>query len=460
MPTATIDVDTDTYVDAGTAFLAANDAVCDLVSAAATAAGAGGGMAGTDSGGVDWARSYDTAAASALTAGATLADRLGELSTALTASGVNHADAEAASAVSAASADRSAPTTPAPGSVLPATPPPAAGGSTSPPSAWWAVAHLLPFRWPDASPATLRSVAVGWNTAAAGLQECADQLTDSLGALSAQRTPETDAVVARCTEAQLAVRALAESAAALGAACDARAEHVQQAQDAIRAALSDVGDLASASVDVGVAVVTGDDVLAHVRELVQTISDILARLETLLDAGVDALVDVLDRITALISRLADLVTTVVTVGFSLAAVAPAAVAGVGRSTSPGIDLQAMEGPGPGDGHTIREHVGRSDAELKQRAVDDDYAQTSSFRDLATAETLTGTNIAANMAWISRWLRKQKQHGQLVISAPAPAGAGRIYDRTTDSFLVPKEVVTVLERTGAGTFVVLPSYLEP
>lgn len=456
MPTATIDVDSEVYLSAGATFLRVNDAVCDVVTSAATAAGSGGGMAGSDAAAARWAATYDLGARLALEAGATVADRLGEFGLRLVGTGDNHDGADASSVPGAPSYGGSS-TTPSPGRVIPAAPPSAVGGSASPPTVWALVAHLLPFSWPGGDPNALRAVAAGWADAATSLQCAADRLSGPVGDISAQRSPEVDAAVSRCADAQLAVRSLAEQYAALGRACTMLADHLQAARDQLAQALADVGDLASAGLDVVTAAVTGDDVEQKLQDLIETLRGVLDHLVALIAGAVEALDEVLDEITMLIRRLADLVTTAVTTAFTVAAASAAAVTGIGQATDPGVDLTAMEAAG---GHTIERHVGKSDADLETRAREGGYDQTSSFADLATAETLTASNVAANAAWITRWLGKQKAVGQLVVRSDAPATAGRIYDAATDSFVAPTTVVTVLEKTGRGTFIVLTSYLEP
>ncbi len=455
VPTATIYVDTEVYVSAGEAFLAANDAVCSIVASAATTAAAGGGMAGSDVSGARWAAVYDQGAGQALAAGATVADRLGEFAIRLMTSGDNHADADQTSIPGAPSYCGS-PSRPSAGRVIPAAPPSAAGGSTSPPGLWSIVAHLLPFSWPGGDPAALRSVATGWTNAGASLQDVADHLSGPLGDVSALHSPEIDAAVSRCTDAQLAVRSLAQDYAALGQACSTLADHIEQTHAQLTAALADVGDLASASLDVVTGIVSGDDVKAKLARLIETLRDVLDHLVALVDSAVEALQGVLDEITALIQRLADLVTTAVTAAFTVAGASAAAVTGIGQASNPRIDLAAMEAAG---GHTIKEHVGKSDADLVDRAASEGLDRTSTFPDLDTAESLTARNIAVNSKEIKRWLGKQKTTGKLDIRWTAPANAGRVWVAATHSFVAPTTVVTVLVKTGRATFIVLTSYLK-
>lgn len=455
MPTATIDVDTEVYLSAGETFLQVNDAVCDVVVSAATAVGSGGGMAGSDAAAAAWAATYDLGARLALKAGATVADRLGEFAILLMGSGDNHGGADASSVRGAPTYDASS-APPSAGRVIPAAPPSAVGGSAPPPTVWSLVAHLLPFPWPGGDPAALRTVAAGWSDAASSLQGAADRLTGAVGDISAQRSTEIDAAVSRCTDVQLAVRSLAQQYAALGQACTTLADHIQAARDQLTQALADVGDLASASLDVVTAAVTGDDIKAKLADLIATLREVLDHLVDLIASAVDALTEVLDQITMLIQRLADLVTTAVTTAFTVAAASTAAVTGIGQASDPRVDLPAMEAAG---GHTIEEHVGRTDAELVDRAASEGLGQTSTFVDLDTASTSTALNIAANMKTITRWLGKQKATGKLDIRSPAPANAGRIYVAATNSFVRPTTVVTVLVKTGRSTFIVLTSYLK-
>ena len=90
----------------------------------------------------------------------------------------------------------------------------------------------------------------------------------------------------------------------------------------------------------------------------------------------------------------------------------------------------------------------------------DRSIRSTFTDLDTAATLTALNIALNKKLITRWLGKQKDHGVRTVTSPAPPNSGRVYVAATGQFLEPRTVVTVLLKTGIGTFIVLTSYLEP
>lgn len=230
MPTAPIDVDTDVYTTAAGVFLSVNDSLVDAVGAVSTCAAGGGGMAGTDSSGADWAEGYDAVAADALRTGADLASAVGHLGELLQTTADNHAGAEAASV------PNGPPAYPGSGtgirgatSVIPAAPPSADGTPGDPPAGWWLIAHVMALTWPNGHQDQLRSVGQGWVDAADTLQGCADRLTAPIGDISALRSPEVDSAVATCTSVQLAARTLAENYRQIGLHCAAYADHLDQA---------------------------------------------------------------------------------------------------------------------------------------------------------------------------------------------------------------------------------------
>lgn len=102
----------------------------------------------------------------------------------------------------------------------------------------------------------------------------------------------------------------------------------------------------------------------------------------------------------------------------------------------GCDLAAHE---IANGHTIAQHVGKSDADLMARNID--YAST--FGTLEDAQSATTRNIWKNNDAIADWLRGPKF--RLTISGGISPFEGRVYRSSSDSFLQPQYTTTVLER---------------
>ncbi|MGH7660116.1 MAG: RNase A-like domain-containing protein [Vulcanimicrobiaceae bacterium] len=87
---------------------------------------------------------------------------------------------------------------------------------------------------------------------------------------------------------------------------------------------------------------------------------------------------------------------------------------------PGIDLQSIEGP---DGHTLRRHVGKSDDEIRARALRTHH-DVSTFDDEVTAQSSVDEAFAENQSRIGRWLDAGR--GNLALHVHFSHTIGRIF----------------------------------
>jgi hypothetical protein len=124
-----------------------------------------------------------------------------------------------------------------------------------------------------------------------------------------------------------------------------------------------------------------------------------------------------------------------------------------HNSNPACDLSLNENAG---GHAIARHVGRTDAQLAARNI----RYSSTFDDLAAAETATGDNVAANQGDIAQWLAGTDR--RLVITNPMDSAGGRVLERSTGNILNPSSVRTVLERNPSMSdgYLIITSYPEP
>jgi hypothetical protein len=120
------------------------------------------------------------------------------------------------------------------------------------------------------------------------------------------------------------------------------------------------------------------------------------------------------------------------------------------ANSSGVDLIAAEQAG---GHTIARHVGMTDQELINRNL----KAASTFADLATAERATARNIANNDSTIAQWLRGSED--RLSVTDKMQLSDGRVYLRSSNSFVSPSRVTTILFRHPTG-YHVLTSFPMP
>ena len=89
-----VDVDSGTYTSACDDFYAANRGICQAVTRLSQALESCGSMAGTDSGGREWAAAYDDAAGPLLEAGTELGRALAHMGNLLNAALANHEAAD------------------------------------------------------------------------------------------------------------------------------------------------------------------------------------------------------------------------------------------------------------------------------------------------------------------------------------------------------------------------------
>ena len=122
------------------------------------------------------------------------------------------------------------------------------------------------------------------------------------------------------------------------------------------------------------------------------------------------------------------------------------------------DLSQDEAAG---GHTLRKHVGRSDAELRERlAREHDISAASTWTDRQSAENAIGAAIADQSAKISRWLERDR-HPNLVLDYDGDSAHpfGRTLRRGEDRVAPCSHAVIVLRWDGANSCHVLTAYPE-
>jgi len=128
------------------------------------------------------------------------------------------------------------------------------------------------------------------------------------------------------------------------------------------------------------------------------------------------------------------------------------------STSTRRDLSQDEAAG---GHTLRKHVGRTDAELRERLDRErDISAASTWNDRASAETAVGAAIAESGSKISRWLERDR-HPNLVLDYQGdPAHPfGRTLRRGETQIQPCAQAVIVLKWDPPSSYHVLTAYPE-
>jgi hypothetical protein len=120
------------------------------------------------------------------------------------------------------------------------------------------------------------------------------------------------------------------------------------------------------------------------------------------------------------------------------------------------DLQRDEQLG---GHTLRKHVGRSDAELWERLAQEPHisaASTWSNRDLA--EQTVAAALRDQAARIAEWQARGERRANLALYYQADREIGRSLERGASETVPCRAAVLVLKASGDG-FYVLTTYPE-
>jgi hypothetical protein len=127
-------------------------------------------------------------------------------------------------------------------------------------------------------------------------------------------------------------------------------------------------------------------------------------------------------------------------------------------TSARRDLSQDEAAG---GHTLRKHVGRNDAELRERLERErDISAASTWNDRASAEAAVGDAIAEQGVRISRWLGRDS-HPNLVLDYDGDSAHpfGRTLRRGDDRIRPCAHAVIVLKWDPPTSYHVLTAYPE-
>ena len=115
------------------------------------------------------------------------------------------------------------------------------------------------------------------------------------------------------------------------------------------------------------------------------------------------------------------------------------------------------------GHTLARHVGRSDAELKERLQrEPNISAASTYTDRATAERIVARALARNRTRVDQWLARKGSRPNLVLDYRSSAGdepIGRSLPRRSSQPVPCSDAVVVLRWDGQRGFLVLTSYPE-
>ena len=123
------------------------------------------------------------------------------------------------------------------------------------------------------------------------------------------------------------------------------------------------------------------------------------------------------------------------------------------------DLQRDEARG---GHTLARHVGRTDADLRERLRrEPGISAASSYTDRATAERVVARTLARQRTRVDQWLARQGPRPNLALDyrGDGRETIGRSIPRRNPQPVLCRNAVVVLRWTGGRGFIVLTSYPE-
>ena len=240
-----ISVECGAYDDAADACRTANQTVALLAESLVGKLSGFDGMAGDDASSLDFATSYDAAAAEAVGALADLTHAFIGLGRLLAATGANHTSAEAAAAERVEAYTGRGLTDdayvrvslPSPRSTL---------GADEPSFGFidrWILDHVEGFVWPGADVALLREAAQAWRRAASGVAPLVDQLDVATALVEPQRSPEVPAALACLADVRAMVADVDAELSAIGAACEEYATAVEETHARTRALLAEIGQM-------------------------------------------------------------------------------------------------------------------------------------------------------------------------------------------------------------------------
>lgn len=113
-----------------------------------------------------------------------------------------------------------------------------------------------------------------------------------------------------------------------------------------------------------------------------------------------------------------------------------------------------------NGHTIEQHVGKSDDYLFNRLQAEDISAASTFNDMAEAEAEIRTTLVKKGDLVHAWITTQRSHKKAFYN-PSPKPVGRVLKRGWNT---PKKgnqtrVVLIRDADYAEGFYILTAYPE-
>jgi hypothetical protein len=112
------------------------------------------------------------------------------------------------------------------------------------------------------------------------------------------------------------------------------------------------------------------------------------------------------------------------------------------------------------GHTLREHIGRTDEQLQERLRQErNISAASTWTDREAAEVTVAATLRAERVRIENWLRRGYPRANLALHYDTGRVIGRRWRRGENQSLNCSSAVIVLRGDGPNGFYVLSAYPE-
>lgn len=113
------------------------------------------------------------------------------------------------------------------------------------------------------------------------------------------------------------------------------------------------------------------------------------------------------------------------------------------------------------GHTLSRHVGRSDADLRQRLQRERISAASTYTDVLSAEQTVGATLHNEASRVQKWAQRQGRKPNLALDFHGDSAhpVGRTMHRGDSTAQPCSNAVVVLKSDGSNSYFVLTSYPE-
>ena len=404
------------FTRAADACLTANQVAALLTQSLGSRLAGTSGMAGDDATSAEFSRAYDASAREAMEALVDLTHACTGAGRLLTATGANHGRAEAAAA--GRSYDDTA--TPDDGAFVRIQPPgvPSSVGADEPSLGVvdaWILDQVEGFVWPGAGVDVLHVAADAWRQAAASTSRLADHVDVAVTLVEAQRSPEVPLAVDALAELATLIGDTAWQLSNLATACEEYAAAVEAVRDRTRALLGEVAQMIVEGAAISVIVtglsgglaggVAGAAAAARVRSVAPRFYALLVALRAGVTTAAARLERAADELSAVRLRLEKFLRV-------------PARGEAGTLKHPGGWLPRRPGwlrdhevP---PGHTIREHVSRTERDLLDRLQHyPRLNRASTFDDEESAERIVAAVLRRRSAEIEEWAKDPR--GRLTLT---------------------------------------------